>query len=120
SDRYELCPQLVESALPSPCPPSVLMELRSTSKCLVLLLFLHAGALLFLGKKKGGEVSPAALIVGVDVLLTGAAAARSAGFGWPVPARTPRSTGGSTAPGCSPLPRWCRPASGSTSRSAAR
>ena len=67
----------------------------------------------------GGGVFPAALIVDV-VSLSGAAGARSAGSGWPAPARTPRSTGGSTAPGCSPLPRGCRPASGSTSRSAAR
>src|SRR5215470_11001988 len=81
SDRYELCPQLVESALPSPCPPSVLMELRSRPKCLVLLLFPHADGLLFLAKKKGGGVSPAALIGDVVVRFSGAVAARSAGSG---------------------------------------
>ena len=56
----------------------------------------------------------------MDLTLSGAAAARSAATGWPAPARRPRSTGGSTAPGCWPLPRWCRPASGSRRRSAAR
>ncbi len=70
--------------------------------------------------KKSGGVSPAALISSVDFGFSEEAEARSAGTGWPATTRTPRSTGGSTAPGCWPLPRWCRPASGWTSRSAAR
>src|SRR5205823_3583632 len=52
--------------------------------------------------------------------LSAAAEARSAATGWRARARRPRSTGGWTAPGCSPLPRWCRPASGWPNRFAAR
>ncbi len=70
---------------------------------------------------EGGGVAPAAwFCISLTALLSAAAAARSPATGWRARARTPRSTGGSTAPGCWPPARWCRPASGWTSRSAAR
>src|SRR5882724_11199593 len=69
---------------------------------------------------EGGGADPAASILFYAATLSAAAAARSPATGWPATALTPRSTGGSTAPGCWPLPRWCRPASGWTNRSAAR
>jgi hypothetical protein len=59
-------------------------------------------------------------MVSWSLQITGADGARSAATGWPAQGPRPRSTGESTAPGCWPLPRWCRPASGWTSRSAAR
>jgi hypothetical protein len=43
--------------------------------------------------------------------ISGAAAGRPAATGWRAKARISRSTAGSTAPGCWPLPRWNRPAS---------
>src|SRR6185295_10361094 len=123
--RYRLCQQSGRNSKFAPaCGPSGFVELNVEDQIIGFDVFLHACAFLLekypSPEKKDGGVSPAALIVDVAVPLSGAAAARSAGSGWPAPARTPRSTGGSTAPGCSPLPRWYRPASGSTSRSATR
>ncbi len=69
---------------------------------------------------KNGGVSPAVSLVFSLFAISAGAEARSAATGWPAPARRPRSTGGSTAPGCWPLPGWCRPGSGWTNRSAAR
>src|SRR5437762_5954326 len=48
--------------------------------------------------KKSGGVSPAALLDSLFRKISAAAATRFAGTGWPATARTPRSTGGSTAP----------------------
>ena len=59
-------------------------------------------------KNKKRRVSPPPCSCDV-VEISGGAEGRSAGSGWPAPARKPRSTDGSTAPGCWPLPRWCRP-----------
>jgi hypothetical protein len=71
-------------------------------------------------KKTAGLPPPFRLFDFCVVAISAGVAARSAGTGWPAPARKPRSTGGSTAPGCWPPPRSGRPASGWTSRSAAR
>src|SRR5215213_28649 len=72
-------------------------------------------------EKKTAGCFPAADIFGyLGVRISAGAEARSAATDWRARARTPQSTDGSRAPGCSPLPRWCRRASGSTSRSAER
>jgi hypothetical protein len=72
-------------------------------------------------QNKNGGVAPAvSLFSELFSAISAGAEARSAATGWPAPARRPRSTGGSTAPGCWPLLRWDRPGSGWTSRSAAR
>src|SRR5207248_2159100 len=70
--------------------------------------------------QENGGVCPAVLISLSVAAISATAAARSLAPGWPAPARRPQSTDGSPAPGCSPLPRWYRPASGWPNRSAAR
>ena len=70
--------------------------------------------------RAGRRPRPAVVIAGLAIGLSAAAEARSAARCWRAPARTPRSTGGWTAPGCPPPMSWYRPASGWTRRSAAR
>ena len=70
--------------------------------------------------KNGGAKAPPFWFVEGFAAISAGAAERSAATGWRAPARRSQSTGGSTAPGCWPLPRWSRPASGWTSRSATR
>ena len=62
-------------------------------------------------KKNGGAKAPPFWFVEGFAWISAAAAERSAATGWRATAPMSRSTGGSTAPGCWPLPRWCRPAS---------
>jgi hypothetical protein len=75
---------------------------------------------LHISQNKNGGVSPAVSFLMLVFAISAGAAAHSAATGLRARARRPRSTGGSTAPGCWPLPRSDRPRSGWTNRSAAR
>src|SRR5689334_19307908 len=86
---------------------------------LKLSVFVRIAACIRITKRKRREISRRFLFR-LQLQISAAAAARSAGSGWRARARRPRSTAGSTAPGCWRLPRWYPPASGWTSRSAAR
>ena len=56
-------------------------------------------------EKNGGAEAPPFWFVESFAAISAAAGERSAAPGWRAPARRSRSTGGSTAPGCWPLPR---------------
>src|SRR5262245_40177745 len=88
SRSYRLCRQSgINSIFAPACGPSGFVELNVEDQIGGFDVFLHTRGFLFdktrSAENKSGEVSLAALIVDVAVPLSGAAAARSAGSGWP-------------------------------------